>query len=99
MEIALLLLAALLAANVWATRRVLPADEFAHRKVLLLIGIWLMPILDPATIHEFWTGAASSPGHPAYTRSNPTSHRLCAPATAIPKLTCRKTLRASCARP
>jgi hypothetical protein len=45
MEIALLLLAALVAANVWATRRVLRADEFTHRKVLLLIGIWLMPIL------------------------------------------------------
>jgi hypothetical protein len=31
MEIALLLLAVLLAANVWATRRVLPADEYRAR--------------------------------------------------------------------
>ncbi len=49
MEIALLLLAALLAANVWATRRVLQADDFTQRKVLLLIGIWLMPVLGALT--------------------------------------------------
>lgn len=39
------LLAALVLANVWATRRVLRSHEFGNRKALMVVGIWILPFL------------------------------------------------------
>ena len=41
----LLLLAALVLTNVWATRRVLHSHEFGNRKALMVMGIWILPFL------------------------------------------------------
>lgn len=51
MDAALLLLATLVALNLWATWRVLKAEEPFHRKLLLGLGTWLIPFMGAFLAH------------------------------------------------
>ncbi|MES2612219.1 MAG: hypothetical protein V4679_18345 [Pseudomonadota bacterium] len=60
------LLAALVLANVWATRRVLRSHEFGNRKALMVVGIWIMPFLGAFMArYQFAPPADSLPAGPA----------------------------------
>lgn len=45
MEVPLIFLAVLVAINLWATRRVMRADEDYNRKVMLIVGVWVIPFM------------------------------------------------------
>lgn len=71
MFVALLVLAGLVALNVWATRRVLASGEDATRKKLFVAGVWVVPLLGALIVKDLGRGrreaAAQEPerGEPA----------------------------------
>jgi hypothetical protein len=64
MAFGLLLLATLLALNIWVTRRLLASDEDASRKKLFLAAVWLIPFFGALMVKGIGA-AAPAPSLPA----------------------------------